>query len=520
MPKLEILNASNNPLQSLFIKNGINTELSISDNLNLFLICTEIENSNYAQSQCPSCIVTTNCDNQNTIDLFQLNSKVLFDLNLDGCIGSKKSVPFSKFSVTNGNSNTLRYSAQDGQHQLKLLAGSYTIEPEIDFPKVYNLSPSTISLNFPQDSSPYVQDFCFSPLEQINDLDVSIIPLNEARPGFNYKFKVLYENVGTTFLDGEIQLEYDSQLMDLIVATPMPDNDVANPLIFKFEDLAPWEKGCIFINMELNRPTDEPALLGGDILKFKATGFTNPIDDLRQNNIACLNQEVVNSFDPNDKTCIEGHTINQNMIGEYVHYVIRFENTGTADAINISVVDEIDVSKFDIRTLKITDSSHELATKINGNVVEFIMENINLPFEDEFNDGYIAFKIKTLPTLALGESFENTANIYFDFNFPIITNTTSTTVIFRSSNQEINEDDKETIKLFPNPTSNKINIESQIAFDQLSILNTQGQLVREVHWTHPIKALDFPVEQLRSSVYFLKLETAEGSVLKKFIVEK
>ena len=68
----------------------------------------------------------------------------------------------------------------------------------------------------------------------------------------------------------------------------------------------------------------------------------------------------------------------------------------------------IDLSKFDISTLIPTDASHSYITKISeGNKVEFIFENINLPFEDANNDGYIAFKIKTKPTLVVGDSFEN-----------------------------------------------------------------------------------------------------------------
>ncbi len=54
-------------------------------------------------------------------------------------------------------------------------------------------------------------------------------------------------------------------------------------------------------------------------------------------------------------------------------------------------------------------------TKISEtNKVEFIFENINLPFDDATNDGYVAFKIQTNPSLVVGDSFSNTASIYFD----------------------------------------------------------------------------------------------------------
>ncbi len=59
----------------------------------------------------------------------------------------------------------------------------------------------------------------------------------------------------------------------------------------------------------------------------------------------------------------------------------------------------------------------------HNNKVEFIFENINLPFDDANNDGFVAFKIKTKSSLVLGDTFSNSANIYFDYNFPIVTNT-------------------------------------------------------------------------------------------------
>ena len=74
------------------------------------------------------------------------------------------------------------------------------------------------------------------------------------------------------------------------------------------------------------------------------------------------------------------------MVGKEVHYLIRFENTGTANAENIVVKDMIDTTKFDINSLIPIDGSHPFVTKIsNTNKVEFIFENINLPFGDANN---------------------------------------------------------------------------------------------------------------------------------------
>jgi Zn-dependent M32 family carboxypeptidase len=94
-----------------------------------------------------------------------------------------------------------------------------------------------------------------------------------------------------------------------------------------------------------------------------------------------LRQTVVNSFDPNDKTCLEGSTIPPSAVGKYVHYMIRFENKGTAEAQNVVVKDMIDTSKFDISSLVVTQGSHPFVTRITEtNKVEFIFEKYQFTF--------------------------------------------------------------------------------------------------------------------------------------------
>src|SRR5690606_30204937 len=116
---------------------------------------------------------------------------------------------------------------------------------------------------------------------------------------------------------------------------------------------------------------------------------------------------------------------------------------------------------------------HDFFTRINGNKVEFIFENINLPFDDATNDGYVAFKIKTKPTLVLGDTFTNSANIYFDYNFPIVTDPASTTVA------ALNTDDfnfGSYFTVYPNPTKDILNFEikKEIGVKSVSVYNTLG----------------------------------------------
>jgi uncharacterized repeat protein (TIGR01451 family) len=242
------------------------------------------------------------------------------------------------------------------------------------------------------------------------------------------------------------------------------------------------------------------------------TPFIN--DEYINDNEMPLRQIIVNSFDPNDKTCLQGETITPSEVGNYVHYVIRFENTGTFPAENIVVKDMIDLAKFDITTLVPLKSSHDFFTRINGNKVEFIFENINLDFNDATNDGYVVFKIKTLPTLVLGDTFTNNANIYFDYNFPITTNTYTTTVAALST-QDF--DFGAYFTLYPNPAKDVLNIQTKqdVAINSVEIYNQLGQILMAT--TNAINSVD--VANLASGTYFVKVNTEKGSANAKFVKE-
>jgi hypothetical protein len=204
------------------------------------------------------------------------------------------------------------------------------------------------------------------------------------------------------------------------------------------------------------------------------------------------------------------------MVGEYVHYMIRFENTGSAEAVNIVVKDEIDITKFDIRTLSIVDVSHEVKTRITeGNIVEFIFKDIYLPFDDDNNDGYVVFKIKTLATLGLGDTFSNTAEIYFDYNAAIITNEALTTVEIPLGTEEQLADIA--VSISPNPTSDILSIKSDYTINKIAIFSSAGQLIKQIAYTTKSKNATINLSDLDAGIYMIKIGTEEGSALKKVV---
>jgi Leucine-rich repeat (LRR) protein len=516
---LNFLDCNNNQLISLFVKNGRNENIAFNNNPNLQYICADEGQIASIQNQITqygyaNCHVNSYCSFTPGGTFYTIQGNNRYDSNDNGCDASDINFPNFKLSFTDGTNTGNLIADTTGAFHYDVQAGTQTFTPTLENPAYFNVSPTTASVTFPTTASPFTQNFCITANGVKNDLEVTIIPIEVARPGFDATYKIIYKNKGNQVANGSLSFAFNDTVMDLVTATPVNTGSATNSLSWTYSNLNPFETREINLTFNINSPMETPAVNGGDVLNYSAT-IVGATDETPTDNVFSLNQTVVNSYDPNDKTCLEGTTITPSMVGNYVHYVIRFENTGTFAAQNVVIKDMIDTTKFDISSLIPQSSSHPFVTKItNTNKVEFIFENINLPFDDANNDGYVAFKIKTKPTLVLGNTFTNTAGIYFDYNFPIVTNTTSTTVA-TLGNQDF--DFGSVFSLSPVPAKNSLTISTKqtVVVSSVSIYNTLGQLV-QVH-TNPNETID--VSSLQSGSYFVRITSDKGSANGKFLKE-
>ncbi len=525
------INVSNNQLTTLILKNGVPNiydypelfgQVVLTNNPDLGFICVDPFEQSYIEgsaSSIPDCVVNSYCNYFPGGEYFLLEGNIQLDLNNNGCDDSDDVISNLNIAVSSGSVDGNFVSNSSGDYFIPVQDGNHTITPIFENPEYYSISPSSFSIEFPEDGNSNMQDFCVSPNGIYNDLEITIIPIDDARPGFDAYYKLIYKNKGTTALSGSVDLTFQDDLMDLVSTNPNEDSQSGNTLTWNFADLNPFENREILFTMNINSPMDTPPVNDGDLLVFEATVSSSETDETPVDNTFTLNQTVVNSFDPNDKTCLEGETISPEQLGEYLHYRIRFENTGTANAVNIVVKDNIDRNTLDLSTLVVVDASHEVFIRsrdfFSDYYVEFIFENINLPFDDANNDGYVVFKIKTLDTLALDDLIENEAEIYFDFNFPIITNVAETTVATLSTEDVEIADNG--IVLFPNPTLNTLFVKSEHAIEAISIYDISGRLIQELSGTGPENTIEIHTNDLASGTYFLNIKTNDNSTVKSFI---
>lgn len=520
---MSYLRCDQNQLTSLFIKRGtgvwpsgpgLDYNFGFANNDNLVYICANeadfplIENK--LGSQIFTCSVNSYCNFGYGGVGYTIQGNNNVDSNTNGCDSADGVYPSLKFTITNSLLFGQFIADVTGAFTMPVQEGTHTITPQLENPAYFTISPTTSTFNFPTDASPAISNFCIIPNGVHNDLEVVYLPTSIAVAGFDALYKIIYKNNGTHTQSGNITLTFDDAVVDFLNANPSVSNQNSNSLNWNFTNLLPFESREISLSFNLNSPMETPPLNLGNTLNYTAviTGLTDekPID-----NTSAIKQTVANSFDPNDKTCLEGNTVGIEKVGEYVHYIIRFENNGTANAQNIVVTDLIDTNKFDLASLVPSSGSHSFFTRItSSNKVEFIFQNINLPFNNATNDGYIAFKIKIKSTLVLGDSFSNSANIYFDYNFPIITNDYVTTIQALGLNETTSTSK---LSIYPNPVKDIIHFNTHENVFKVEVYDIAGRILS----SNSVNENELNLSHLQAGNYILKVYTESGTTSTKIL---
>lgn len=228
-------------------------------------------------------------------------------------------------------------------------------------------------------------------------------------------------------------------------------------------------------------------------------------------------QEVLASYDPNDKRVVptgltEEHFIDTTMPLEYT---IRFQNTGTYPAQLVIVRDTIS-ELLDISTFRHLASSHECDIDFPaGNIIRWTFNNIWLAdsaSNPEGSIGFLKFRIEQTPGLEYGEEIFNNAGIYFDYNLPIITNTTHNKIgkfngVILSEPVNYNKSNK--IEIYPNPATEKINVKSNETIVSIQVFDVQGRLIKNIKDINS-RFHTFDRGDLENGLYYYQINSQNG----------
>ena len=177
-----------------------------------------------------------------------------------------------------------------------------------------------------------VQDAC-------DDISVNLFSYWQApRPGFTYRNMLVIKNNGeSTVSSGIVEFTKDP-LVTYSGATGLSTGNsittTADGFTLDFINLLPGESEVIYIELLVTTSANL-----GSMITNVAEYTTSSSDVVVENNTSSLSEIIIGSYDPNDINESHGPEIEHVSFTEddYLYYTIRFQNVGTASAINVTI---------------------------------------------------------------------------------------------------------------------------------------------------------------------------------------
>ncbi|HET6243734.1 MAG: T9SS type A sorting domain-containing protein [Bacteroidetes bacterium] len=441
-------------------------------------------------------------NNANTI-----SGTVFRDYNNDGIMnGADSGIPNVMTELNPGSS--LFSSSYNGKYNAYALAGSWIVQLPV-LPPYYSLTtPATQSGVFTGIGQlDTANHFGLYAIPNMNDLRVTVTPLTSPKAGFVLNYYVTYENTGTTTLNGNIDFTFPS-LLSYIGASPPQTSQVGQTLSWNIGSIPPQTIGTI--NVLFNIPT---SVTIGTPVNSIATITPVVGDMVSGDNTDQSLLVVVGPYDPNYKE-VDPLEMTPTAVSEgtWLNYTVHFQNVGNAPAHTVILKDSLSQNLLR-SSLQILAYSHPVAFNINpSGIAEFRFDNIMLI--DSVSDpvascGFVKFRVKPIPTLQLGDSIPNFADIYFDYNPPITTNTAVTRIELPAGIKNTS-DSPFSVKIYPVPSPGKftLELETDNAEDmQISIYNALGQQVynETINKISGLFLKEIDLQQRNNGIYFIQV---------------
>lgn len=464
---------------------------------------------------------------QGTIACSGIRLNAFLDANTNGTqdVG-EQNFPLGQFQYEMNNNGTVHnIISPTGIYNIYDLSSTNTYDVSFSvnstYASMYDVNPSSYSnISVVIGGGMITYNFPVTVVQPYNDLSVTIVPLSAPRPGFVYTNRIVYANLGNQNIASGTLTYTKDNTVSITSISQAGTTTTTDGFTYNFTNLNAFETRTIDVNM-LVPPV--PTVNAGDYLTSTASiePLTDDVDP--ENNFSSNSQLVINAYDPNDKMEAHGDRIVHSSFtpNDYLYYTIRFENTGTANAINVRVNDILD-AKLDENSLQMLSSSHSYVLDRVDNNVTWKFDNIQLPVSianTNVGKGYIAFKIKPKAGYAVGDIIPNTASIFFDFNPPIITNTFTTEFYEPLANPSF---DATSFTVHPNPSSEIVFVNLNTSSESISkvqIMDVMGKIVLSSLEVNSNQA-SINIENVSSGIYFVEVTTQNGlKSVKKLIVK-
>jgi uncharacterized repeat protein (TIGR01451 family) len=234
------------------------------------------------------------------------------------------------------------------------------------------------------------------------------------------------------------------------------------------------------------------------------------------NNNGSLLQILGNSYDPNDKNGSTAYIGDQYPLGyldafvdDALSYTIRFQNTGTAPAQNVYIIDTLS-AQLDWTSFTLLEATHPIQVVNLGNgIMRFEFNQIWLPdstSNEPESHGHLTYRISENVNNPNMSTIENTAYIFFDWNDPIITNTTFHQNMWLDHIDELDGE----LGIYPNPAQTQICL-GLTEPTQIQIKDINGKVIFDERIQ---VGQNIDVQTLESGIYLIEGARQKGKLIK------
>ncbi len=417
------------------------------------------------------------------------------------------------------------YTNSNGEYSFRVPSGSYKItQTVLGFYPLASCQNNGINVNVTAAANCSTTVDFANTINPIHDMHISTWNGSCAVPGYQYRQVCLITNRGTV-AESSVAAGYrtDGQILtptfspgNIFTGAGNWYNIPANTL-----SLNPGQSRRF--NVYYNVPTNIP--INTQLVFNDTTAYQHPISNWLQdyspwNNVKRYTPRVVGSYDPNFKEVYpigDGPTGKITVKDSVLEYMVHFQNLGNYKAQQVYILDTLD-NDLDWTTLRPLYQSHDCEITISENgVVRFQFDNIDLPpksQDEELSNGLVTYTIHTKQGLPFGTQFTNSAAIYFDFNEPVITNTTVNTLVDDVSVAEIAKNGESGVIVYPNPTSDVFTIKQvDKTYTTARVMNLMGQTITTVQINGEYTQVN--MGNAAQGVYFILLDGPNGTAIEK-----
>ncbi|MBN2683630.1 MAG: VCBS repeat-containing protein, partial [Bacteroidales bacterium] len=357
---------------------------------------------------------------------YKIAGKLYYDENQNGTRDSiEPGIGYFPVSVSPGS--LASYSDSEGNYWFAVSVGNYTVNTQ----PAENWGITGENSSYNVDITVYQMtvdtcDFGFYPESIFDSIYTDIIFGLGMCEHLSQQYLFL-RNIGTTSPEVIIELQLD-ELNEFVSASFPHDSISGNSVFWHIDSLSFFSEHLI----SYITTWPEVIYMGDSITNVLLAYVLNEEGEVNSVFSDSLVQLIECAYDPNDKSVEPIGFGQQNYIAnnQELTYTIRFQNTGNLPATNVRLVDTLDI-KLDISTFEFIAASHPVRVILENNILVFEFDSIMLPDSASYefeSCGFAKYKISPNAGLVPNATINNRADIFFDFNPSILTNTTQSTI--------------------------------------------------------------------------------------------